>query len=40
MNKFYDRALKGGSVYAAGQMKIRIIATGEGAKPYVEIIHN
>ena len=40
MNKFYERALKGGSVYAAGNMKVRIIATGPGAKPYVEIIHN
>lgn len=40
MNKFYERALKGGSIEAVGGMKLRILAVGEGARPYVEIIHN
>lgn len=40
MNKFYERALKGGSIETVGGMKLRILAVGEGSKPYVEIIHN
>ncbi|HEY9869441.1 MAG TPA: hypothetical protein V6D08_09780, partial [Candidatus Obscuribacterales bacterium] len=40
MNKFYERALKGGSIETVGGMKLRILAVGEGARPYVEIIHN